>query len=140
KRSTDEAGSLFNRGGDLPRDIRDARGRAQRVGGHRHREPALDRSARQMRPEALVERTPETAMHEDDQTLGSTFRQKKIEAIARPLAIDDIKPCAALAAKGIAIGLRLRHPCRWPAVAPGDVRTIGLGVVPVVYPLKNHAI
>src|SRR5215218_9604578 len=93
-----------------------------------------------MRPKALVERLPESAMDENNQALWSAFRCKEIEAVSCTLAIADIERRTATAVKSIAIGLRGLHPRSRPAFAARNVRSIRVGVVPVGNLMKNHAV
>src|SRR5881396_1008043 len=95
KRAFDHRCGALDGSGDFARDLGDAHGRAQCVGRHRHRIAAFNRSAREMRPKALVERLPESAMDEDDQALWPAFRSEKIEAVSCALAIADIERRAA---------------------------------------------
>src|SRR6266508_6978522 len=90
KRPFDHRGGALDGRGNFARDLGDAHSRAQRVGGHRHRIAAFNRSAREMRPKALVERLPESAMDEHDQALWPALRSKEIEAVSCALAIADI--------------------------------------------------
>src|SRR6185436_4869819 len=110
KRAFDHGGGTRDGRGNFARDLGDAYCRAQRVGGHRYRIAAFNRSAREMRPKALVERLPESAMDKNDQALWPAFRCKEIEAVSCTLAIADIERRAAAALKYIAIGLRGLHP------------------------------
>src|SRR3954454_20163422 len=104
KRAFDHRSGARDGRGNFARDPGDANGRAQRVGGHRHRITAFNRSAREMRPKALVQRLPESAMDEDDQAVWTAFRCKEIEAVSSALAIADIERGAAAILKCVAIG------------------------------------
>src|SRR6186713_923316 len=95
KRTFHHRGGARDGRGNLACDLGDTHGRAQRVRRHRHRIAAFHRSARQMRPEALVECLPEPAMDEHDQALWPAFRCKEIEAVSWTLAIADIERRAA---------------------------------------------
>src|SRR5215216_7086123 len=92
-----------------------------------------------MRPKALVERLPESAMNEDDQALWPAFRSKEIEAVSCALAIWDVERRAAAVLECVAIGLRGLHPRGRPAFAARNVRSIRIGIVPVGNLMKNHA-
>src|SRR6266542_2152111 len=121
KRAFDHRGGALDGRGNFARDLGDAHSRAQRVGGHRHRIAAFNRSAREMRPKALVERLPESAMDEDDQALWPAFRSEEIEAVSCALAIWNVERRAATAVKCVAIGLRGLHPRGRQAFAARNV-------------------
>src|SRR5450759_1655968 len=139
KRTFDHRGHQFDGGGNLARDVRDANGRAKRVGRHGHRIAAFDGPAREVRPEALVEGAPEPAMNKDHQAPGPAFGAEKIKPVSRPLAIADVERCATALLEFIAIDLSWLHPCRRPALATRDVGAVRIGVVTVGTLLEDHA-
>ncbi|BAM87764.1 conserved hypothetical protein [Bradyrhizobium oligotrophicum S58] len=71
-------------------------------------------------------------MHEHDESLRRALRQKQIEALALMRTIGDVELGTALPRELFAVGFRRRDPQAGPTLAPGDVRAVGVGVVPVL--------
>ncbi len=126
------------RGADLAGNAGDTIFRAERVGGKGDGKTAIDGALGEMRPEALVEQMPVSAMHEDDEALGLALRKEKIETVSRPLAIGQIQPGAPGACHFHAKRLGRPDPGRRPAIATGNMGAIGIGVVPVGDLVQNH--
>ena len=77
-------------------------------------------------------------MDENDEAPGGGFGAEQIEAVSRPLTIGNVERRAAAALKFIAIDPGGLHPGLRPALAAGNVGTIGVGVVPVGNLMKDH--